>query len=95
MKLTLKRRYLKEDYTIGDLYLNGQFFCNTLEDTTRDLHRDGSFSKGEQKVYGKTSIPFGTYQVVLNKSPKFKRVLPRLVDVPHFTGILIHRGNTA
>ena len=44
---------------------------------------------------GESAIPYGTYKVTVDKSPKFKRELPRLHDVPHFDGILIHRGNTA
>ena len=59
------------------------------------MNKNGKFDNGESKVYGKTCIPFGTYKIVVNMSPKFKRELPRLLDVPSFEGILIHRGNTA
>lgn len=95
MKLKLERKYFKETYTIGNLYVDGTFFSNTLEDKNRDVNKNGKFDNGESKVYGKTCIPFGTYKIVVNMSPKFGRELPRLLDVPSFTGILIHRGNTA
>lgn len=96
MKLTLKRIALRDTYTIGKLYLDGVYFCDTLEDPVRDYNKDGDLDDpGEQKVWGETAIPYGTYKVKLSYSPKFKRILPRLFDVPHFEGILIHRGNTA
>lgn len=95
MKLKLERKYFKETYTIGNLYVDGIFFSNTLEDKNRDVNKNGKFDNGESKVYGKTCIPFGTYKIVVNMSPKFGRELPRLLDVSSFTGILIHRGNTA
>lgn len=88
MKLRVERLWKKKDYTVGRLYVDGEFFCNTLEDVVRDLPK-------EKKVYGKTAIPAGTYNVVYNWSPKFSRNLPRLLDVPYFDGILIHPGNTA
>lgn len=88
MKLTLQRIALKKDYTIGRLYIDGRRYSDTLEDPVRDLTK-------ERKVPGKTAIPAGTYEIVVNVSPKFKRLLPRLLNVPHFDGILIHRGNTA
>lgn len=95
MKLQLKRRFFNADYTIGTLSVNEVPFCDTLEDVTRDKNHDGDLNDpGEGKVYGKTSVPFGTYDVALTMSPKFKRELPRLLNVPHFDGILIHRGNT-
>ena len=95
MKLRLERKYFKETYTIGNLYINGSFFSNTLEDKNRDVNKNGKFDNGETKVYGETCIPFGTYKVILTMSPKFKRELPRLLNVPSFEGVLIHRGNTA
>lgn len=88
MKLRLERLWPKTDYTVGRLYVDGKLFCNTLEDQLRDLTQ-------EEKVPGRTAIPAGTYRVVFNWSPKFGRNLPRLLNVPHFEGILIHPGNTA
>ena len=87
MEITLKRKYFNKEYTIGELYINKQYICNTLEDTYRDLSK-------EAKIPNKTCIPYGRYKVIVNYSPKFKRNLPRLLDVPYFEGILIHRGNT-
>jgi hypothetical protein len=71
---------------IGDLFINGEFFCYTLEDEKR---ADGV------KVYGETAIPVGTYTVKLTKSNRFKRLMPLLLDVPLFKGIRIHGGNTS
>lgn len=88
MKLLLKRIAYRPAYTIGKLYVDNVYFCDTLEDTVRDLNR-------EPKIPERTAIPAGEYQVIVNRSPKFGRELPRLLDVPHFEGILIHRGNTA
>lgn len=94
MELVLIRKYKKEDYCIGELYVNSTFFCNTLEDKVRDINKNGTFDCGEFKISGHTAIPYGEYEVIVNYSPKFKRELPRLLNVPHFEGILIHRGNT-
>lgn len=95
MKLELKRRFKGPDYTIGDLYINGKFFSNTLEDTDRNLTQYTPIGIIQKiKVSGETAIPTGRYKIIINKSPKFKRDLPRLQNVPGFTGILIHRGNT-
>lgn len=87
MKLELTRLFFQNNYTIGKLYVDGQYFCDTLEDKARDLSR-------EKKIPGQTAIPAGVYEIVVNVSPRFKRKLPRLLDVPGFEGILIHRGNT-
>lgn len=94
IRLRLKRRYFADTYTIGDLYIKKDyeeeyFFSNTLEDTVRELKTI------EDKIPCETAIPYGTYKVILNISPKFKRLLPRLLNVPFFEGILIHRGNKA
>lgn len=88
MKLRLVRRFKGDTYTIGSLSVNGEKFCDTLEDRVRDL------AGGEAKVPGETAIPEGRYKVIVNRSPKFGRDLPRLLDVPQFEGVLIHRGNT-
>lgn len=88
MKLRVERLWKKDTYTIGRLYVDDKYFCNTLEDTVRDLSK-------EKKIPGKTAIPYGEYKVVYNWSPKFGRNLPRLLNVPAFEGILIHPGNTA
>ena len=94
MRLTLKRRYLGTTYTIGSLSIDGEYFCDTLEDTVRDLNKNGRFDNGETKIMHQTAVPYGRYQVIVNLSPKFKRNLPRLLSVPSFDGVLIHRGNT-
>lgn len=88
MKLRVERRVKGDTYTIGTLYVNGERFCDTLEDKVRNL------AGGESKVPGETAIPEGRYKVIVNRSPKFGRDLPRLLDVPQFEGVLIHRGNT-
>jgi len=96
MKLKLIRKALEADYTIGDLLVNGIFECNVLEDTVRDLNKDGDLNeKGETKVYGKTAIPYGIYTIDLTYSNRFKKILPLLEDVNGFEGIRIHPGNTA
>lgn len=88
MELKLDRKYKKQNYTIGDLYINGQWLCNTIEDKVRILN---SF---EDKVYGETAIPEGRYKVLVTYSPKFKRYLPELINTPFFKNIRIHSGNT-
>jgi len=96
MKLRLERRYLGPLYTIGSLFIDGLYFCDTIEDKVRDFNKDGDLlDPGEDKVYGETAIPYGKYDVELSMSPKFKRLLPMVLNVRHFTGIRIHRGNTA
>ena len=94
MKLTLKRIALRPTYTIGKLYIDGKYFCDTCEDKVRDTNKNGVFDE-EKKVYGETAIPYGTYKVILSMSNRFKQVLPLLLDVPDFSGIRIHSGNTA
>lgn len=90
MELTVRARYKGKDYTISSLFVDGAKLCDVLEDPIRDLGEDGS-----GKIAGKTAIPGGRYEVILNESPKFGRILPLLLDVPFFEGIRIHRGNTA
>ena len=104
MKLTLKRTFKGPQYTIGKLYVNGVYECDTLEDTDRGLHETQSLLEIQsKKVYGQTAIPYGTYKIDMNTvSPKFKDrswakpykgILPRLENVKGYEGVLIHVGN--
>jgi len=87
MILELIRRKLTEKTTQGVLYSDQKFLCWTLEDKWRDL-------LVEPKIPGETCIPEGHYRVVLDRSDRFRRIMPYIIDVPHFTGILLHPGNT-
>ena len=93
--LDLFRKRIANGYTIGDLLINGEFFCETLENTVRDLNKNGIFDGSEKKVWGESAIPYGEFKVKVTYSPRFKRNLPRVFDVPHFEGILFHRGNSS
>jgi len=96
MILLLNRKYLLPDYTIGILSIDGNYLCEVVEDVVRDLNKDGDLNDPyEGKIPKETAIPYGIYKVVLSVSPKFKRVLPLLLDVKHFSGIRIHRGINA
>ncbi|MFP5146361.1 DUF5675 family protein [Bacteroides uniformis] len=100
MKLTLNRKFKGPTYTIGTLSIDGNFFCNTIEDTIRELPvvcpntPKGRPCTCKGKIYAKTAIPSGTYKVTLQYSSKYKKRMPYLHDVPHFLGIMIHSGNT-
>lgn len=106
MKLKLIRDTKAETYTLGRLYIDGDFFCDILEDPDRNLSSDMSLSDIKKiKVYGSTAIPTGNYKITLDiVSEKFKNrswaemyggKIPRLLSVPGFDGILIHpSGNT-
>lgn len=85
MKVEVKRTFKGTEYTIGKLYIDGHYLCDTLEDTVRN----------GVKIAGKTAIPAGTYKVRKTMSPRFKKVLPEILNVPGFTGVRIHAGNTA
>lgn len=95
MKLTLKRIALRPTYTIGKLYIDDVYFCDTIEDTVRDLNKNGKFDNGEKKIHSKTAIPYGTYEIKWTYSPRFKKYTPQLMNVPSFEGIRIHAGNTS
>ena len=96
MIITLKRIYCKGTYTLGALqiqtesnkeFLMNRYFCDTLEPHTIDWRR-------EEKIAGKTAIPTGRYRVMMSYSKTYKRRMPFLQNVPHFTGIMIHTGNS-
>ncbi len=86
MKIRIVRQHFKEAYTIGKLYVDEQYLCDTLEDKVRP---DGV------KIAGETAIPHGSYLSGLTFSARFQKYLPEIFDVPHFVGIRIHAGNTA
>jgi hypothetical protein len=107
MTILVDRKYKKSDYTIGNLYIDGKWFCNCLEDTDRSL--DDSMSELDITRIKKphiTAIPRGTYEVTLDViSPKYSKIpfyqqvcngkVPRLLNIKGFDGILIHAGNSA
>lgn len=88
MDIELYREYKKNNYTIGLLYIDNIYLCDTLEDKVRDMETE------EDKVYGETAIPEGRYEVILSYSNRFKKVLPEILGVEFFKGIRIHSGNT-
>lgn len=102
MKLTIKRIITRNSYTLGKLYVDGVYFCDTLEDRDIGLTQNMSVEQIKSiKVPGETAIPKGTYKVTLDVvSPKFSKYpfymqtcegkLPRLIDVKGYEGVLIH-----
>lgn len=95
MNIILNRIAKKAKYTIGKLYINDKYFCDTLEDTDRGLTQSMTEQQiGSKKVYGETAIPTGTYRIIISYSNKFKKQMPLLLNVPGFAGIRIHSGNT-
>lgn len=96
MKLELVRIANRPTYCIGKLYIDGVWFCDTIEDTDRGL--DDSMSVDEilkKKIKGETAIPTGVYKVEITYSPKYKRMMPLLIGVKGYSGVRIHSGNTA
>ena len=86
MKIEVNRIFKASNYTIGELSVNNNYVCDTLEDKVRV---DG------EKVYAETAIPTGTYTLVLAYSNRFKKVMPEILNVPNFSGIRIHCGNSS
>ena len=84
MELQVKRMEFSEESTIGELWVDGVFECYTLEDKVRPV-----------KIAGKTAIPSGRYEVIINFSQRFQKQLPLLLNVPNYEGVRIHSGNTA
>lgn len=96
--LTVERRYPKKGYTIGNLFANGRYLFNVLEDERREL------KSSKDKIYGETAIPEGKYKITLTKSPKFadrpwckqyNGLVPLVNNVPFFEGVRIHPANSA
>lgn len=88
MKLLLERNELLQDGTRGNFYIDNVFFCFSMEDV------DGHLESGGVKVPGETAIPRGTYRVIIDYSNRFNREMPHVLDVPGFSGVRIHNGNT-
>ena len=96
MKIKLVRIAFKDTYTIGKLYVDGVYFCDTIEDKDRGL--DDSMTVREilnKKVKGETAIPTGHYNIEITYSPKYKCMMPLLIGVKGYSGIRIHSGNTS
>lgn len=109
MKLTVERKWKKADYTIGRLYIDGEYVCNTLEPADRGLantakpgatdseqwHQADKKTKEVKALYtaGTTAIPTGHYRICLSMSQKFHGMRMFLRDVPGFLGVMIHEGN--
>lgn len=84
MKINIKRLHKTDKSTIGEMFIDGKFECYTLEDVER-----------KEKIFGKTAIPTGTYEVIITMSNRFKKRMPLLLAVPNYSGVRIHTGNTA
>lgn len=96
MEIKVNRIARKGGYTIGRLFINNEYFCDTLEDTDRGLKDTMQVNEIlAKKRKGVTAIPTGKYDVILTFSPRFKRVLPLLLSVKCYEGVRIHAGNTA
>lgn len=92
MKIRLQRDQPKRAYTLGRLYIDEKFECDTLEDAVREVEGQ---PVAKWKIRGETAIPRGTYIVIVDYSNRFKKDLPHVLGVPGFEGIRIHSGNTA
>lgn len=94
MELTLLRTQKTELSTISHLLIEDKHECFIIEDTDRGLKQTMSLEEIQKlKIHGKTAIPEGRYQIILTYSPRFKKILPRLLNVLGYEGILIHIGN--
>jgi hypothetical protein len=91
MVIEVKRVAHTNRSTIGEMWIDGVFEAYTLEDCVRE---DPLKSISEWKIPGQTAIPAGTYDVVIDFSNRFQRLMPHILDVPGFSGVRIHAGNT-
>lgn len=95
-EVRLERAWRLETYTVGKVFVDGQRFCESMEDKDRGLTQDMSEEEIKRvKVYGETAIPTGVYTVKMTYSQKYKRKMPEVLNVPGYSGIRIHSGNTA
>ena len=96
MKLELIRIANRPTYCIGKLYIDGEYFCDVIEDTDRGL--DNSMSVDEilkKKIKGETAIPTGIYKIEITYSPKYKCMMPLILGVKGYSGVRIHSGNSS
>lgn len=106
MEVLVKRIAKKDKYTIGKVYIDGKYLCDSIEDKDRGLDQSMDITEIQKiKVKHQTAIPTGTYRLTINvQSPSFskktyymnfcKGYVPRILNVPGFDGILLHKGNT-
>ncbi len=96
MQITITRPVIQDiPYTIGELSVDGVHLSQVMEDRDRGIYQADSLQYIESlKVMHETAIPYGTYTVVMSYSNKFQKYLPEILNVPGFTGIRIHSGNT-
>ena len=92
MLIVVDRLQKDEDVTIGAITIDGDFACWSLEDPVREIPGQ---PVSTWKIHGETAIPAGRYKVIVDMSARFKRLLPLLLDVPGYSGVRIHAGNTA
>lgn len=96
MELKLVRSTKTEESTIGELSVNGEFECYILEDVDRGLKQEMPLEEIKAiKIYGKTAIPSGRYEIAITFSNRFQKYLPLLLNVKGFEGIRIHPLNVA
>ena len=96
MRILIDRKWKKNNYSIGKLYINGHYFCDTLEDKDRGLKQSMELKELKKlKIAKETAIPTGSYVLIISYSKKFKRDLIAVLNVPAYSGIRFHSGNTA
>ena len=95
MELQLKREIFTDISTIGSLTIDGKFECYILEDKDRGINNTLTLEQILRvKVYGKTAIPYGRYEIDWTMSARFKKMMPILLNVIGWSGIRIHSGNS-
>lgn len=91
MQLVLRSEPSGPNFTLGSLYVDGVYACRTLEDIVREVP---GVEVSEWKVKGATAIPAGVYKVTLENSPRFGPETLTVHNVPGFSHIRMHAGNT-
>ena len=91
MEILVKRSVFTNLSTVGEMWIDGQFQCYTLEDCTREVLGK---PVADWKIQNSTAIPIGTYTVTIDLSTRFGRLMPHILNVPGFSGVRIHSGNT-